>query len=184
MSEQSLISPRDLILLLKDMERRSSVRRENLPQQDESYTLWDGIVFNLMSIPVVAQLSDIREIINLPSSITHVPGTRSWMVGIANIRGNLLPITDLQVYLGGKPIAIGKRSRVLVIEHDEARMGLLVGGVQGIIHFKPDQRVSDHAISGALAKYSKEAYMVAKERWPVFDVRLLAEDPEFQMASV
>ena len=71
-----------------------------------------------------------QEIINLPSSITHVPGTRSWMVGIANIRGNLLPITDLQVYLGGKPIAIGKRSQVLVIEHDEARMGLLVGGVQ------------------------------------------------------
>ena len=184
MSEQALISSRELISQLKDMERRSSIRHENLPQQDEAYTLWDGIVFNLMSTPVVAQLSDIREILNLPSSITHVPGTRNWMLGIANIRGNLLPITDLQVFLGGKPIAIGKRSRVLVMEHEGARIGLLVGGVQGILHFKPDQRVADHAIPGALAKYSTEAYMVAKESWPVFDVRLLAEDPEFQMASV
>ena len=184
MSEQPLISSRELISQLKDMERRSSVRQENLPQQDEAYTLWDGIVFNLMSTPVVAQLGDIKEILNLPSSITRVPATRNWMLGIANIRGNLLPITDLQMFLGGKPIAIGKRSRVLVVDHEGARVGLLVGGVQGILHFKPDQRIADHTASGALAKYSREAYVVAKESWRVFDVRLLAEDPEFQMASV
>jgi twitching motility protein PilI len=184
MSEPVLISSRELISLLKDMERRSAIRHENLPQNDEAYTLWDGIAFNLMSTPVVAQLSDIREILNLPSSITRVPGTRNWMLGIANIRGNLLPITDLQVFLGGKPIVIGKRSRVLVIEYEDARIGLLVGGVQGILHFKPDQRVADHGIPEALAKYSTQAYKVAKETWPVFDVRSLAKDPEFQMASV
>ncbi|HXK55075.1 MAG: chemotaxis protein CheW [Gammaproteobacteria bacterium] len=184
MSEQNSISSRDLISQLKDMERRSIVRQENLPQQDESYKLWDGIVFNLMSTPVVAQLSDIREILNLPSSITHVPGTHNWMLGIANIRGDLLPITDLQVFLGGKPIAIGKRSRVLVIEHEGARIGLLVGGVQGILHFRPDQRVADNELSGDLAKYSTESFVVAEESWPVFNVRRLTEDSEFQMAAV
>jgi twitching motility protein PilI len=184
MSEQELISSRDLIAQLKDMERRGGIRHENLPQRDEAYALWDGIVFNLLSTPVVAQLSDIKEILNLPSSITHVPGTQNWMLGIANIRGNLLPITDLQVFLGGKSIPTSKRSRVLVIDHDGARIGLLVGGVQGILHFKPDQRIADHAMPGTLAKYSTEAYRVAAETWPVFDVRLLAKDPEFQMASV
>ena len=184
MSEQTLISSRELISQLRDMELRSGIRQDNLPQQDEANTLWDGIAFNLMSTPMVAQLGDIREILNLPSSITHVPGTRSWMLGIANIRGNLLPITDLQVFLGGKPVAIGKRSRVLVIEHEGARAGLLVGGVQGILHFKPDQRITDHVIAGSLAKYCREAFTVAKETWPVFNVRLLAEDAEFQMASV
>lgn len=184
MSDRALISPRELISQLKDMERRSSIRHENLPQQDEGQKLWDGIAFILMSTPVVAQLSDIREILNLPSSITRVPGTHNWLLGIANIRGNLLPITDLQVFLGGKPIPIGKRSRVLVMEYEGARVGLLVGGVQGILHFKQDQRIADDAIPAALAKYSTGSYMSANESWPVFDVRLLAEDPEFQMASV
>jgi len=184
MSEQPSISPSELISQLQDMERRASKKHENLPQHDEAYALWDGIAFNLMSTPVVAQLNDIREILNLPASVTRVPGTRNWMLGIANIRGNLLPITDLQVFLGGKPIAIGKRSRVLVIEHEGARVGLLVGGVQGILHFKPDQRVTGHATTGSLAKYSPEAYKVANETWPVFNVRLLAEDSEFQMASI
>jgi len=166
------------------MERRASTRHEKMPRQEAVYSLWDGIVFNLMSTPVVAQLSDIKEILNFPSSLTRVPGTRNWMLGIANVRGNLLPITDLQVFLGGKPISIGKRSRVLVMDHEGFRVGLLVGGVQGILHFKPDQRVVNHTIPGALAKYSTEAYMVDEELWPVFDVRLLAEDAEFQMASV
>lgn len=184
MSEQKLISPRGLISQLREMERRAGIRHEQLPRQDEAYALWDGIVFSLMSIPVVAQLSDIKEILNLPSSVTRVPGTHGWMLGIANIRGNLLPITDLQLFLGGKPIGIGKRSRVLVMEHEGFRVGLLVGGVQGILHFKPDQRVANHALPGALSKFSTEAYTVDGETWPVLDVRLLAEDAEFQVASV
>jgi len=184
MSEQELISPRELISQLQDMEQRSSIRHENLPQWDENYALWDGIAFNLMSTPVVAHLSDIKEILNLPSSVTPVPGTCNWMLGIANTRGNLLPITDLQLFLGGNPVAIGKRSRVLVIEQEGVRIGLLVGGVQGILHFKPDQRFTHHQSLGNLAKYSTEAYMQADDTWPVFDVRLLAEDAEFQMASI
>lgn len=184
MSEQQQITPAELIAQLVDMEQRSSIKQENLPQLDESQLLWDGIAFNLMSTPVVAQLSEIREILNLPSAITRVPGTRSWMLGIANIRGNLLPITDLQVFLGGSAVAIGKRSRVLVMEYEDARMGLLVGGVQGILHFRPDQRIADHPLPGALAKYCSEAYVVGNDTWPVFDVQLLADDPEFQMAAL
>lgn len=184
MSEQQQITPVELITQLMDMEQRSSVKQESLPQLDESQLLWDGIAFNLMSTPVVAQLSDVREILNLPAAITRVPGTRSWMLGMANIRGNLLPITDLQVFLGGNAVAVGKRSRVLVIEYEDARIGLLVGGVQGILHFRPDQRVVDQPLPGALAKYCAEAYLVGEESWPVFDVHLLAEDPEFQMAAL
>ena len=184
MSEQKPITSLELISQLQDMEQRSSARHENLPQLDEAYELWDGIAFNLISTPVVTQLSDIKEILNLPSSITRVPGTRNWMLGIANIRGNLLPITDLQVFLGGTPVAIGKRSRVLVTECEGARVGLLVGGVQGILHFKPDQRVAEHSVPEAIAKYCSEAYLAANETWPVFNVSLLANDPEFQMASI
>ena len=184
MSEQEPISPRELIAQLGEMERRATSRHEAVPQQDKARTLWDGIAFNLMSTPVVAQLNDIKEILNLPSSITRVPGTRNWLLGIANIRGNLLPISDHQLYLGGKPIGINKRSRVLVIDQEGFRVGLLVGGVQGILHFKPEQHTVNDFTSAALAKYASDAFRDENEIWPVFNVQLLAEDEEFQMASL
>ena len=37
-------------------------------------------------------------------AVTVVPGTKDWMLGLANIRGELLPIVDLQRYIGGAPV--------------------------------------------------------------------------------
>ncbi len=51
---------------------------------------------------LIAPLNDIKEILNFPSAITKVPGTKPWMLGIANIRGTLLPVIDLQLFLIGR----------------------------------------------------------------------------------
>lgn len=174
----------ELILLLQEIERRSGVERTNLPRQDEARALWDGILFTIVGTSVVALLSDVKEILNLPSSLTRIPGTRSWMLGIANIRGNLLPIVDLQVFLGGKPITKGKRSRVLVIEHNGLRVGLLVGGVQGIGHFEQDQRVPVPPIAGKLVEFTNQAFQLGEQVWPVFEINALSQSPEFQMAAI
>lgn len=173
-----------MILLLKDIERRSGESRTNLPQQEEAHSLWDGILFSVVGTAVVALLSEVKEILNLPSALTRVPGAKSWMLGIANIRGNLLPVIDLQLFLGGKPVAIGKRSRVLVIDHSGVRVGLLVGGVQGIRHFQQDQQVASPPLTGKLPEFCRSAFRNADEIWPVFDMGVLSDNQEFQVAAV
>jgi twitching motility protein PilI len=174
----------ELISLLEDYEARASSLAEGLPQYEESYAHWDGIAFIIMGASVVAGLHDVKEILNLPAAVTRVPGTQGWMLGIANIRGNLLPIVDLQVFLGGKAITIGKRSRVLVIDHEGIRVGLLVGGVQGIRHFRPEQRSACAEAPTGLERYCADCFDLGDERWPIFDVRHLAEDDSFQMAAL
>ena len=179
-----MMTAADLISLLHDYEARAGSLTEGVPQYEESYAHWDGIGFTIMGVSVVAGLNDVKEILNLPAAVTRVPGTQGWMLGIANIRGNLLPIVDLQVFLGGKAITIGKRSRVLVIDHDGVRVGLLVGGVLGIRHFRPEQRSTCEQPPTGLADYCADCFDLADERWPVFNVRKLAANDSFQMAAL
>ena len=184
MSERATYTAAELIALLRDYEVRAGSLAETTPLQEDGYAHWDGITFTILGNSVVASLSDVKEILNLPAAMTQVPGTHAWMLGIANIRGNLLPIVDLQVFMGGKTIPLGKRSRVLVIDHEGIRVGLLVSGVQGICHFKPEQRAAHSQVSPELSGYCAESFVLPDEHWPIFDVRKLAEDEAFQMAAL
>ena len=175
---------RELIALLQDMEQRSRRRASDLPTQDQQHGLWEGILFSIVGMPVVASLKQVKEILNIPSAMTLVPGTHRWMLGIANVRGNLLPVIDLQLFLGGTPIIIEKRSRVLVVSHRGGQSGLLVGNVQGLRHFSEEQRVALPELPGSLAAYVEQAFRLDDQVWPVFDMQSLATSPAFQVAAL
>ncbi len=175
---------REVIGLLQEIERRSRRRPEELEARQGEQRAWEGILFSVLGVPVVASLEQVREILNIPPAMTRVPGTRRWMLGIANVRGNLLPVTDLQAFLGGEPIPIEKRSRVLVIEQKGFQSGLLVGDVRGLRHFNDQQQVDLPALPEALRPYVTRAFRIDDGTWPVFDMQRLAEGPAFQMAAL
>jgi twitching motility protein PilI len=86
------------ILLLQALELKAKRVAHGLPQQMEVLSTWDAIGFRLMEQRLVIAMKDVREILTLPS-LTRVPGARPWVLGIANIRGNLMPILDLHGFL-------------------------------------------------------------------------------------
>src|ERR1700758_3164570 len=78
--------------LLFALENRLRVARLDIAAgQTQS---WTGLGFRLRERWLVAPREDVREVITVPR-MTRVPGARPWMLGVANVRGNLLPITDL-----------------------------------------------------------------------------------------
>lgn len=177
-------SSRELIELLQDIERRSRRRPDELLQQEGPHRAWEGILFSVLEMPVVASLEQVKEILNIPPAMTLVPGTRHWMLGIANVRGNLLPVTDLQAFLGGPRIPIEKRSRVLVIEQRGSQSGLLVGSVRGLRHFSTEQEVEVPSLPDPIRPYVSQAFRLDDQVWPVFDMRRLADAPAFQVAAL
>ena len=104
----------DIIRLLQDMESRSRRFSRGLPQQIEIKVVWEGVLFSVAGLQAIAPMSEVKEILNFPPAVTKVPGAKPWMLGIANVRGTLLPIVDLQYFLGGGSITIGRRSRPAV----------------------------------------------------------------------
>ena len=66
---------------------------------------------------------------------TRVPGAKSWIKGLANVRGQLLPIIDLRHFLGSGITPITRNTRVLVVNHREIPAGLVVDEVLGFRRF-------------------------------------------------
>lgn len=125
--------------LLLDIEARSRRSALPLPQQEEVKESWRGVGFTLSGRTYAASMSDVVEIIPLPK-LTSVPGVASWLLGVANIRGELVPVSDLRGMLDIE-VRPSKEQRVLVVAHNDSQFGLLVDSVLGMQNFSLDQRI-------------------------------------------
>lgn len=170
--------------LLISMQQQSIQNAKGLPQQVETHSLWSGIGFRIGDITMVAPLTQVNEILHYPK-LTLVPGTQSWIKGLANIRGTLLPVMDLQAYLGQPPMHLSALSRVLIIQQGELNSGLLVDEVMGLRHFEPDNRVTRiRKMDTGTKAYIRGAFEQDGRTWHLFDVSSLSQNPQFYKVAV
>ena len=81
-------------------------------------------------------LREASEITNL-MQVTKVPLTKDWYLGLANVRGNLIGVVDLERFLGGEQQARGKESRVIVVSSAlSGTSGFMVSRVLGLRHIQ------------------------------------------------
>ena len=169
--------------ILQHLEAASRERVMHMPAELVDRDLWAGVGFRLAGLPVVVSMSEVSEIFNLPRGLTRVPGARNWVKGLANVRGSLIPIIDLQAFLGGKPIVAGRRSRVLVINHAELSTGLLVGDVLGMKHFSPEQQLESVRVDSLVSRLVVGAFRNHEGSWPVISIERLVNDDLFRKAA-
>ncbi len=67
------------------------------------------------------------------STPTIVPGAPDYMVGVVNRRGIALPVVDLAIRLGWKPLEITERHAIIVISVNEQEIGLIVEAVSDMV---------------------------------------------------
>lgn len=183
MSESQALDATEIMRLLADIEQRSQASGLGLPATRLPDPTWDCLAYTLGGVQVASAMHHVTEMLPYPNQITHVPGSKPWMLGLANVRGTLLPVIDLQVYLGVQAVAHTKAARMLVVDMRDITAGLLVPGVTGMRHFKEQFRVLGVQMRGALGAYVFDAFVVDEQTWPVFDLSALTADPEFRLAA-
>jgi twitching motility protein PilI len=67
------------------------------------------------------------EAVELPS-IWHIPNSPHWLLGIMNLRGNLVPIFDLKLALELEHDLASTEPMVLVLDKGEKAVGILIDG--------------------------------------------------------
>src|SRR3546814_13522022 len=65
---------------------------------------------------------------------------RSWLLGVANVRGNLVPVVDIGRFLFGERTQHSDRSRLLVVRQGGGSVALLVDEVLGQRTVDAEQR--------------------------------------------
>jgi twitching motility protein PilI len=170
--------------LLLDLERRTLEGSSSLPTLDQVNDEWVGVGFRIGNSRLIASMSEVKEILDLPD-YTLVPGVKPWIVGVANVRGNLLPILDMKSYLLGEDIKNRHKGRVIVIDYKGFNTGLIVEEVYGMRHFR-EADVSDDIpeVPEDISPYIERAFKQDEEHWPVFDFNEMAQDERFAHASL
>lgn len=166
--------------MLQALERRSLAVGTELPQEEVRKSAWCGIAFSVGSHLLLASLRDVQEVLDCPP-LTHIPRTKKWLKGIANVRGRLLPVIDLEVYLGGDERPMQGNSQILVVQYGALSAGLLVEAVWGQQHFMDEDSCPLPALeAGGMMEYVLPiAYRSQEGTWLVFDVRKLVTSPQF-----
>ncbi len=169
---------------LAQLEKLCLANAHGLPQQQQTEDEWIGIGFRLGELTLVAPLGEVSEILT-PPTLSQVPRTKQWVCGIANVRGNLMPILDLQGYLHDRAPSLNRRSRILVVNHQGVYSGLVVDAVLGLRHFREEQRCDELPGEDAqVHEYMVHGFRVGNEHWGVFSMHKLAEAPQFLKAAV
>lgn len=76
----------------------------------------------------------IHEIIRM-QAITHIPNTRSCVLGVINLRGQIIPVVSLRERLRLPEIEPTKSTRIVIVNDHDGVIGMIVDSVHQVLSF-------------------------------------------------
>ena len=169
--------------LLSEIERRSREAHGGggstaMPSE------WVGVGFRIGDEQFVASREQVREVLMLPESMTRVPGAKRWLLGIANLRGHLLPLVDVKLLLGSGRTTLRRTTRVISVNHREVPAGLVVDEVLGFRRFVEAEFTDTWPETAVRCdRFLTGAYQRNDDMWPVFSLFDFVESNLFLQAA-
>ncbi|OUS03219.1 chemotaxis protein CheW [Gammaproteobacteria bacterium 42_54_T18] len=80
----------------------------------------------------------IREVLR-HSEITPVPGAPGYVLGIINLRGNVVTVIDTRKRFGLAPGNVDEQARIVIVEVDTQVVGMLVDSVADVTYLKQSE---------------------------------------------
>jgi twitching motility protein PilI len=167
---------------LLDYEQRSHEHQAQAEQADQGET-FDGVVFRVADFRLTCPIEQVNEILGVPAT-TPIPGAKPWLVGLANLRGNLAPLIDLGWYLMNSRTPMTGRTRVLVMLLQNRPIALLVDEVYGQRHFPESEEAPPDSFDGAaIERYIERQFSLAGETWGEFRFAGLMAESNFLVGA-
>jgi purine-binding chemotaxis protein CheW len=165
------ISPDDERRLLR--ERARLLAREIEPEKSARTEL-KLVAFKLAEENYAIESSYVREVYPL-KSLTPLPGAPSFVLGLTNLRGEILSIVDLHAFFELPNQGLSDRSRVIVLRSPKMEFGILADSVLGTREIAIDDlQPTLPTLTGIREEYFKG---VTGERLIVLDADRLLTSP-------
>ena len=183
--EHNLRSLRDRPFeLLKELEKSSRNVGAGSAPESPSGQEWVGVAFRMGGETFLVAREETREVLGYPAAVTRIPGAKSWVKGLANIRGQLMPMLDLRQFLGSGTTTPGRNSRIIVVNHREIPAGLVVDEVLGFRRFTESEFNAEPPPTVIRCEsYLAGAFRRGGEVWPVLGLKGLVESQSFLQAA-
>jgi purine-binding chemotaxis protein CheW len=142
------------------------------------------VIFSLAGSEYAVPADNVREI-GEPPNVTPVPNVPGWVLGVTNLRGDVLSLVDLHLFLSMERTDYSEDTRVMVVHAQQdtssVTTGLLVDRVSDIRYLSVDQIVVPTApIEDQVAPYLHGVYEGDGRLLVVLNLDRLLLSPEMQ----
>jgi purine-binding chemotaxis protein CheW len=90
-------------------------------------------------------LEEVSQIIRF-ENVTDVPTAPAFVDGVINVGGDVVPVVNLRARFSLERLEISRKSRVIIVQKQDVRYGILVDNVREILDLDKD-RVATEAAS-------------------------------------
>jgi purine-binding chemotaxis protein CheW len=90
-------------------------------------------------------IASVREIVRIPQ-ITAVPNAPSYIEGVINLRGKIIPVVDLRKRFGAGLAESPKKNRIVVVELGDRSIGLIVSSASEVLRIPPSEIEDPHNV--------------------------------------
>lgn len=90
------------------------------------------VTFILDKVEYGLRIMDVQEI-NRLETITEVPRAPSFIDGVTNLRGNIIPVLNIRSLFGMKARANDDKSRIIIVDINGSKTGILVDQVNEVM---------------------------------------------------
>lgn len=147
----------------------------------EGAAVQELIAFKIGEQEFCVDIQAVREIRGF-SAATQLPHAPSFVTGVINLRGTVLPIVDLAARLGFAKTEPTARSVIIVVRVNQQLVGLLVDAVSDILTVTDDLLQPTPDLASELARSFVRGVMAVDGRM----ISLIAVDsilPQMEMAA-
>lgn len=126
------------------LDAQASARSIFTAEQDEQQFAFQGHGFELGNLGILIPPSLRCEVVeNL--QLCSLPGTAKWLVGMAQLRGRIIPVFDLQTLLFDNPKRPTQQNRVLVVEPQNKGLAIVLPKTPKRLEFTEQQILENHS---------------------------------------
>jgi len=168
--QKEILLPEEKRSLLKKRAQALALRENDKAGQQECIEI---IVFSLAYETYGIETAFVREVYPL-KGMTTLPGTPSFVMGIINVRGQIVSVIDLKKFLSLPEKGLGELNKVIILCSDRMEFGVLADVVEGTQSVALEEILSaPSSVTGIGKKYLKG---VTKEHIVLLDAESILND--------
>ena len=111
-------------------------RRNTKVDVNDEILQW--VTFKLESETYGINVMQVQEVLRY-SEIAPVPGAPTYVLGIINLRGNVVTVIDTRARFALDSADISDNTRVVIIESDKQVIGILVDSVAEVVYLRQSE---------------------------------------------
>jgi purine-binding chemotaxis protein CheW len=137
------------------------------------------VTFRLKDETYGINVMQVQEVLRV-SEIAPVPGAPGYVLGIINLRGNVVTVIDTRTRFGLPTTDLDDSSRIVIIESEQQVVGILVDSVAEVVELRQSEIDTAPSIgSEESSRYIQGVASRDKDLLIVVDLNKLLSDEEW-----